>query len=277
MNEINFKSLSHGEIAILLAIIVFAAYNPAGVVLLIIGLPFFVWRKTENELMTLGATLPFFLLCLFFLKSPEKQVNQEVDTTAQQEYEAQRAKEIAAQKAQNLQEEREKEQAIRDSSRRYLSEAKDLLSKKKRKSAMVRLDSSMIIWPKNEEAVLTKADLLMSLGKYEMAKDQYNLSMNLSTSARSRKLIGISKCFIQLKETEKAISLLYEAKETGDKTAEELYNKYNPEKRYVMYTRTLCCDGTTSTATGSGACSRHGGVCQWNSPTYGKKRKYKIE
>ena len=24
-----------------------------------------------------------------------------------------------------------------------------------------------------------------------------------------------------------------------------------------------CCDGTTSGATGRGACSRHGGVCQW--------------
>lgn len=28
-------------------------------------------------------------------------------------------------------------------------------------------------------------------------------------------------------------------------------------------TGALCCDGTTSSATGRGACSHHGGVCQW--------------
>jgi hypothetical protein len=40
-----------------------------------------------------------------------------------------------------------------------------------------------------------------------------------------------------------------------------------PKKRIVTYggerIGAICCDGTRSYATGRGACSWHGGVCQW--------------
>jgi tetratricopeptide (TPR) repeat protein len=55
----------------------------------------------------------------------------------------------------------------------------------------------------------------------------------------------------------------------------------------LLYNRALCyshtgkireavadCDGSTSSATGRGACSHHGGVCAWNAPVYEESRKY---
>ena len=36
-----------------------------------------------------------------------------------------------------------------------------------------------------------------------------------------------------------------------------------PQRTYTTRVGAICCDGTRSSATGRGACSHHGGVCEW--------------
>lgn len=61
---------------------------------------------------------------------------------------------------------------------------------------------------------------------------------------------------------------------SGHSDAEKLYNKLNPSRKKIAYYVTRCCDGTISNAKGRGACSHHGGVCNWNDPVYHEYRKY---
>lgn len=54
----------------------------------------------------------------------------------------------------------------------------------------------------------------------------------------------------------------------------ELYEKANPIIKVKTGYCARCCDGTTSTSTGKGACSHHKGVCQTGIPIYSERRKY---
>jgi hypothetical protein len=51
-----------------------------------------------------------------------------------------------------------------------------------------------------------------------------------------------------------------------ENTATKTTPDYKPKKEtqaYQVRTGATCCDGSRSYATGRGACSHHGGVCQW--------------
>jgi tetratricopeptide (TPR) repeat protein len=80
--------------------------------------------------------------------------------------------------------------------------------------------------------------------------------------------------FIKVGNMKAAVADLATSIETGNTLASKLYNRVNPIRRKVAYYVTRCCDGTTSNATGRGACSWHGGVCNWNEPVYEEYRKY---
>lgn len=54
--------------------------------------------------------------------------------------------------------------------------------------------------------------------------------------------------------------------ELGNKNACKEYRELTARTRY--YKRSRCCDGTTSSATGRGACSHHGGVCRIENVPY---------
>jgi hypothetical protein len=81
-------------------------------------------------------------------------------------------------------------------------------------------------------------------------------------------------CLYRLKKVKEAVADLTESKAMGYERAEALYDKVNPLRKRVAYYETRCCDGTTSSATGRGACSWHGGVCNWSAPVYEEYRKY---
>jgi hypothetical protein len=81
-------------------------------------------------------------------------------------------------------------------------------------------------------------------------------------------------CYIKLRKVQLAVDDLNSAKENGFEKAEKLYEKVNPLRKRVAYYITLCADGSTSSATGRGACSWHGGVAEWNHPVYEEYRKY---
>lgn len=80
--------------------------------------------------------------------------------------------------------------------------------------------------------------------------------------------------FIKAGNIKAAVADLTTSIDAGNALASKLYNKVNPLRRKVSYYVTRCCDGTTSNATGRGACSWHGGVCNWNEPVYEEYRKY---
>lgn len=73
-----------------------------------------------------------------------------------------------------------------------------------------------------------------------------------------------------------AIRNFKQAFDLGDRTSEKEYNQVNPIIRHILYYQTVCCDGSysPSNAKGRGACSHHGGVCNWNKPIYEEHRKY---
>lgn len=85
-------------------------------------------------------------------------------------------------------------------------------------------------------------------------------------------------CYLRLGRKSEALSDLSRASEAGNKPAAKLYEKENPLLRKVLYYQTVCCDGSysPSNAKGRGACSHHGGVCDWNKPIYETYRKYDV-
>lgn len=81
-------------------------------------------------------------------------------------------------------------------------------------------------------------------------------------------------CYQKLRQPQAAVNDLHKAIELGSTAAQKLYEVINPLRRRVSYYVTRCCDGTTSNAKGRGACSWHGGVCNWNEPVYEEYRQY---
>lgn len=83
-----------------------------------------------------------------------------------------------------------------------------------------------------------------------------------------------AQCFYGIGKIKDAVADLTTSRTIGYKMAESFYEKINPIRRRVAYYVTRCCDGSTSSATGRGACSWHGGVCNWNDPVFEEYRKY---
>lgn len=108
---------------------------------------------------------------------------------------------------------------------------------------------------------------LMGLSNYDSAIVAFSSSISDSS------YIQIGKCYE--KQNLKANALRY-YKMAGTQEGEKLYNKLNPIRRRVLYYQTMCCDGTPSpsNAKGRGACSHHGGVCNWNHPVYEEYREF---
>lgn len=85
-------------------------------------------------------------------------------------------------------------------------------------------------------------------------------------------------CYRKLGQKTEALTQLYQASNQGYAPASKLYNQLNPERKRVLYYQTVCCDGSysPSNAKGRGACSHHGGVCNWDKPIYQTYRQYDI-
>jgi tetratricopeptide (TPR) repeat protein len=81
-------------------------------------------------------------------------------------------------------------------------------------------------------------------------------------------------CYSKLGKIQEAVTDLRAAMEQGHKRAYSLHEQINPIRRRIVAYITRCCDGSSSNATGRGACSHHHGVCDWNDPVYQEYRKY---
>lgn len=118
-----------------------------------------------------------------------------------------------------------------------------------------------------------KASCLVSSGKYEAAILEITSLLDVGQS-NSYLYLQRAICYNKKGKTGDAVSDLQTAIEMGNTDANELYNKINPVRRRIIGYQTRCCDGSISYARGRGACSHHGGVCNWNDPIYQEYRKY---
>ncbi len=118
-----------------------------------------------------------------------------------------------------------------------------------------------------------EAKHLVKTGKFQAAIDKVN---NLISQGSKNKDLYYLRAISYSKtgQTARAVSDCKASMELGNTDASQLHEKINPLKRRVSYYVTRCCDGSTSNAQGRGACSHHGGVCDWNEPVYETYRKY---
>ncbi len=118
--------------------------------------------------------------------------------------------------------------------------------------------------------------LAWSLLKAKKYEDAIPLLHGLAQKDRSDNKIALalSQCYHNIGKTEDAVHVISPFLSIDDASITKWHNKINPLRRETIGYTTLCCDGTTSSAKGRGACSHHGGVCNWNAPIYHESRKY---
>lgn len=139
-------------------------------------------------------------------------------------------------------------------------------------SIQVTLRLSITADEKNKSNSIN-ADYLVKSGKYSDAIEVFTslISNNYDLSNTYYKR---AVCYQKIKKIQEAVNDLKEAIKLGNEEANKLHEKINPIKKKIVGYETLCCDGTTSYSKGRGACSRHGGVCDWNHPVYEEYRQY---
>jgi len=114
---------------------------------------------------------------------------------------------------------------------------------------------------------------LLKWKKYQLALSHFDKMLN-AHGEDAKLLYDRAYCYYKLGKIKLAVADLGKSRDLNYSGAKTLYNKINPLKRRISGYITLCCDGSTSGASGRGACSWHGGVCNWNSPIYEEYRKY---
>lgn len=165
---------------------------------------------------------------------------------------------------------------LREDSLNYFILLSDsLYSKRRTNEAIEYLDSALTYAEYSDES-----EIYRKLADYNFEKRKYDDAITFYTKIIER---GIeldthyyqrAVCHKKLNDKESAIGDLKESMALGHEEADKLYNRLNPERKRVVGYVTRCCDGSTSNATGRGACSHHGGVCNWNEPVYETYREY---
>jgi hypothetical protein len=209
--------------------------------------------------MTYKTILLTQLLLCFFLSCQGPQKNPE---------QLKKEKEIARIEA-------EKEKLRQDSLSYYTSTAEEQFKLKKYDIEKLYLDSALVYALDSDKSdlIYKKAEASFLLKMYDESISFYTdliaVKYNLKDTYYQRAL-----CYLKERKTQESVDDLVQAMLLENKDAESLHEKINPLKKRVSYYITRCCDGTTSNATGRGACSHHDGVCDWNEPVYEEYRKY---
>ena len=135
-----------------------------------------------------------------------------------------------------------------------------------------------------EDSIKEETPRIDSLAYYELEAEKHKRNKNYNLAIDSYKKIfcfspknkdtinyQIALCYVAISDKSQAVAHL---RMCNTEYANQLYEKINPVKKRIIGYVTLCCDGTTSNSRGRGACSRHGGVCNWNHPIYEEYREY---
>jgi tetratricopeptide (TPR) repeat protein len=171
----------------------------------------------------------------------------------------------------------------RDSLAYYLQQGRQLSSQHKIDEANEQLQHALVFvrMPsdkdliKKEEVSIASVKVMewIKSGKYKAALPEINALLD-SDPSNTELQYSRALCYSKTGEIREAVNALKPLIQHGNKDAEKLHDKINPIRKRIVGTVTLCCDGSTSGATGRGACSHHGGVCDWNHPIYEEYRKY---
>lgn len=178
----------------------------------------------------------------------------------------------------------EKEQRRKDSLAFYLQQSNRLAKIHKPDQAYKQLEYARAFaytrednYQVEQEKVIIRSVKVFDLiktGKYRIALPEIQDLLSISPGNRDL-LYNSALCKSKTGKIQEAVNDIKELVEAGDSNAIQLHNKINPIRKRVAFYVTRCCDGSTSGATGRGACSHHGGVCNWNDPVYEEYRKYK--
>lgn len=155
--------------------------------------------------------------------------------------------------------------------------AKFNLEKKNFKKAINQIDVALKLSPENSDAKYRKALAYQGLGQYRKSIDILENIGSFSGIPNDEILLNKGTCLLKLGKTVDALYTLKEASRFGSAEADYLLNKVNPTIKVIIGYTTRCCDGWASSAKGRGACSHHGGVCDWNEPIYEERKKYNVE
>ena len=221
----------------------------------------FYKKELKNKLKIILLILP--LLIAFFL----------FRSYNQQKIEKLRVEKLAAE-AQKLKSEEERIQLLKDSSNFYLKLAISSSENKKLENTLKYLDSSLVVYPLNYEAQFQKGIILQKNKRYQEALNIFNDISNKTDQFSYDLFLIKGHSLLKMNRKKEAIASFYKASQLGNREAKLFYEKLNPLVKKVIGYRTKCCDGTYSKAKGKGACSHHGGVCNWNEPIYSETRKY---
>jgi len=141
-------------------------------------------------------------------------------------------------------------------------------NKKNYKKAILFIDEALKFVNGNSyEAYYKRASFKFNAKQYAESVEDYNYLIN-NDYKKDIVYYERAQCYIKQNKKQQAVEDLRQAKKLGNADADKLYEKINPERRRVAYYVTRCCDGSTSSSTGRGTCSHHGGVCDWNDPVY---------
>lgn len=171
----------------------------------------------------------------------------------------------------------------KDSINLYIKRSQDYTLKNKSDKALNELNKALRIANYGNETSLVQHEIsqiktkkalsLVKAGNYKKAIPELN-SLISENPNNSNLIYNRALCLSKTGQIKNAVDDCRRGLQLNNKDAEKLYNKINPVRKRISYYITRCCDGTTSSATGRGACSHHGGVCDWNEPVYEEYRKY---
>lgn len=109
--------------------------------------------------------------------------------------------------------------------------------------------------------------------RYQEAKEEIDFLLR-NDEDNITLLYQRAQCNDEMGFTKEAVDDLVLAMKLGSAEANTLHEKINPERKKISGYVTRCCDGSSSDAKGRGACSHHGGVCNWNEPVYELYREF---
>jgi tetratricopeptide (TPR) repeat protein len=180
---------------------------------------------------------------------------------------------VAAEKEKFRQEVAQRQKQLNDTLFYFRSKAEAEINKQRYASAVSLLSQGLTFDPKQENLIALRAEANYRSGAYRDAVADYSklIQSNPNTFDDYYKR---ANCHLKLGDKALAIADLKHAIGNGNEKARQLHEKINPLKRRIVGYVTRCCDGSTSGAKGRGACSHHGGVCDWNDPIYQEYREF---
>jgi tetratricopeptide (TPR) repeat protein len=160
----------------------------------------------------------------------------------------------------------------RDSTAKYINSGNQLLASNQYANALIAFQTSNT-FNENQEAY-TKIAYIHAKTNQPLAVVNKFLNLARDIEKNDSLSLQIAQNYYTMGEKDNAIEEIRLLKKQGNSTAEKLWEQYNPEIKVITGYVTKCCDGTTTYSKGRGTCSSHGGVCNWNEPTYTTKRQY---